>query len=84
MDPMAYRVKLIELAYQMAMGSGGSEADILRRFRTIYRHMAATVDGAMAEAGFGPFGPMGPGFPGMQAPDTGKLLDSTEKDIDSL
>jgi hypothetical protein len=84
MDPIGYRVKLIELAYQMAMKSGGSEADILRRFRTIYRHMAATVDGAMADVGFGPFGAMGPGYPGMQAPDTGKLLESTEKDIDSL
>ena len=46
--------------------------------------MAATVDGAMAELGFGPFGPMMSGMPGMQLPDTSKALGATDSEIGNL
>ncbi len=84
MDPTGYHVKLIELAYQMASAKATSEADLLRRFRTIYRHMAATVDGAMAEMGFGPYGPMMSGMPGMRSPDASKALSATDTEIGNL
>lgn len=84
MNPYDYHVKIIELAYGMAVARGGSDAETLRRFRRIYRHMAASVDGSIAELGFGPFGPMS-GMPGMQqAPDMSKLLEATDKELEGL
>lgn len=84
MDPFGYHTKLIELAYTMASQDSPSDADTLRRFRTIYRHLAATVDGVMLELGQGPFGPMGGGMPGLQIPDVSKLMDETDKGLEGL
>ncbi len=84
MDPFGYHTKLIELAYNMAAFNSPSDADTLRRFRTIYRHLAATVDGVMVELGQGPFGPMSGGMPGIQMPDATKLMDETDKGLEGL
>jgi hypothetical protein len=56
--------------------------DVLRRFRTVYRHLAATVDGAGADLGLGPFCPMGMQEP--QMPDVSKLLERTDNDLGNL
>jgi hypothetical protein len=84
MNPFSdYHVKLIELAQNMALEGADDQASFLRRFRTIYRHLAASVDGATIDLGIGPFGPIGmPGMPGM--PDVGKLLEKTDYDLGSL
>jgi len=45
-----YRIRLIDIAREIAMlGSGspvgpGDEARFLRRFRTVYQHLASTVE----------------------------------------
>ncbi len=83
-DPYGYHTKLIELAYQMASAGASGDAETLRRFRVIYRHLAATVDGVMVELGQGPFGPMAGGMPGMPMPDASKLMDDTDKGLESL
>lgn len=84
MNPYDYHVKIIELAYGMAVAEAGTDAETLRRFRTIYRHMAATVDGSLGELGFGPFGPMS-GMPGIQQPpDTSKVFEATDKELEGL
>lgn len=82
MDPFGYHTKLIELAYQMASFNSPGDAETLRRFRAIYRHMAATVDGVTVELGQGPYGPGV--MPGMQMPDVGKLMDETDKGLEAL
>jgi hypothetical protein len=79
-----YRAKLIEMAERVALDGATDNLDFLRRFRIAYRHLVATVDGAAAELGFGPFGPMPMEMPGMRAPDVGRLLAETEKDIGTL
>lgn len=84
MDPYGYHTKLIELAYNLAAGGAKDQADVLRRFRTTYRHMAASVDSVMVELGQGPFGPMPGAMPGMQLPDVSKLLDETDKGLETL
>ena len=84
MGPFDYHNKLIELAWSAAATGSASPTEALRRFRVIYRHMAATVDGAAAELGMGPFGPMMSGPPGMQMPDTAKFLSSTEQELTEL
>jgi hypothetical protein len=85
MDPFGYHTKLVELAYSLATEGAADNADVLRRFRTIYRHMAASVDSVMVELGQGPFGPMGAGMPGVQVPpDIGRLLADTDKGLESL
>jgi hypothetical protein len=84
MGPFDYHNKLIELAWDAAAQGSQSPTEALRRFRVIYRHMAATVDGAAAELGIGPFGPMMSGMPGMQMPDATKFLAGTEQELDAL
>lgn len=85
MDMIGYHTKIIELAYNLAASGAKDEAEVLRRFRITYRHMAASVDSVMVELGQGPFGPMGGGMPGvMQTPDITKLLDDTEKGLETL
>ena len=84
MDPFGYHTKLIELAYAMATEGATDNADVLRRFRIAYRHMAAAVDSVFVELGQGPFGPMAGGMPGMQMPDVSKLLADTEQGVDTL
>ena len=83
LDPFGSHTKLIELAYDIAKAQGTDEADVLRRFRIIYRHMATTVTSVFVELGQGPYGPMG-GMPGMQMPDTAKLLDQTDAKLGEL
>ena len=83
MGPFDYHNKLIEIAWDAATRETSSPAEALRRFRVIYRHMAATVDGAAAELGFGPYGPMS-GMPGIQIPDTGKFLATTDGELEGL
>ena len=41
--PVGYHTKLIEIAHQMASLTWSGDVETLRRFRVIYRHMAATV-----------------------------------------
>lgn len=84
MGPFDYHYKLIELAWEAATREASSTDDSLRRFRVIYRHMAATVDGAAVELGFGPFGPMMSGMPGMQMPDTSRFLATTDQELEGL
>ncbi|MDQ3690456.1 MAG: hypothetical protein M3406_10555 [Chloroflexota bacterium] len=83
-DPIGFPNKVIELAYQLASSSTQGDAEILRRFRIIYGHMAITVGALQTDLGQGPYGPMGPGMPGMQMPDTNKLLADTEKELEGL
>jgi hypothetical protein len=78
-----YRAKLIEIAERLAAEGAKDNADFLRRFRVVYRHLVATVDGTANELGFGPFGPMPPEWPGPR-PITGKLLEETNAEIDAL
>ncbi|HYI22484.1 MAG TPA: hypothetical protein VEX62_07590, partial [Candidatus Limnocylindrales bacterium] len=58
-------------------------ADFLRRFRTVYRHLVVTVDGAATELGQGPFGPM-PMDMGMRGPDVARLMTESDQELDSL
>jgi len=83
MDPFAYNTRLIDLAYEMATKGAKDEADVLRRFRTIYRHLSTSAHSVMVELGQGPFGPMPSGM-GMQMPDVGKLLSETDRELSSL
>ena len=84
MDPFGDRTKLIELAFNIASANSSDDVETLRRFRRIYRHMAASVESVSVELGLGPYGPMGPGMPGMQMPDAAKLLTETETGLESL
>lgn len=79
-----YRAKLVEIAERLASEKATDQADFLRRFRTIYRHLVATVDGSASELGLGPFGPMPMEFPGMRGPDVTKLLGETDQELESL
>ena len=83
MDPFGSHTKLIELAYDMAKAQGSDDADVLRRFRIIYRHLSTSVNSVFVELGQGPYGPMG-GMPGVQMPDSGKLLEQTDTDLGKL
>ncbi len=73
-----YHVKLIDIAEQMARQQANTYPEFLRKFRTIYRHLAATVDGVMAETGYGPYG----GMP--TPPNVAQVLEETDKEIESL
>lgn len=78
-----YRTKLVEIAERIAAEDAKTNADFLRRFRTVYRHLVVTVDGATTELGFGPFGPM-PMDMGMRAPDVGRLMTQSDQELDAL
>jgi hypothetical protein len=81
MDPFASQTKMLELAYEMASRGSTGEAETLRRFRIVYRHLATSVHSVMVELGQGAYGPVGPGFP---MPDPAKLLTETEKELEGL
>ena len=83
MTPYDYRVKLIEIAERIASDGAADNLDFLRRFRTVYRHLVATVDGTATDLGFGPFGPMPMEMPGMR-PNVGQLLSDTDEELDTL
>ena len=78
-----YRARLIDIAEKLAADGATDNLDFLRRFRVVYRHLLATVDGTATELGFGPFGPMPMEMTGMR-PNVGQLLESTEKDLGEL
>jgi hypothetical protein len=79
-----YRAKLVEIAERMASDKATDQADFLRRFRVVYRHLVATVDGSANELGLGPFGPMPMEYPGMRGPDVTKILGETDQELDTL
>jgi hypothetical protein len=83
-----YRIRLIEIARELALlGSGttlavGDEARFLRRFRTIYQHLAATVE--TSGGGVTP-NPMMGMDPFMRTPDQVRdLLDQSEAHLTEL
>ena len=78
-----YRTKLVEIAERIAGEGATDNADFLRRFRTVYRHLVVTVDGSAAELGLGPFGPMGMDM-GMRGPDVGRLMTESDQELDAL
>jgi hypothetical protein len=79
-----YRAKLIEIAERVASEGAKDNLDFLRRFRLVYRHLVATVDGTAAQLGFGPYGPMPMEMPGFRPPDAGKLLAETDEELGAL
>lgn len=80
-----YRAKLIEIAERIAMKDASDDADFLRRFRVVYRHLLATVDGSATALGMGPFGPMGMDMTTMgMRPDIEKLMSETDQDLTTL
>jgi hypothetical protein len=81
MDPFyPYQVELVKIADRLASQTGGSDTDYLRRFRTIYRHLAASVVGVSIESGMNTMG-MPPGFP---QPNAGELLLKTDQELEGL
>jgi hypothetical protein len=83
-----YRVRLIDIARELALlGSGtplgaGDEARFLRRFRTIYQHLAATVE--TSGGGTTP-NPMMGMDPFLRTPDQVRdLLDRSEAGLTEL
>ena len=78
-----YRAKLVEIAERIAIEGASDNADFLRRFRTVYRHLVVTVDGSATELGYGPFGPMGMDM-GMRGPDVSRLMTESDQELDSL
>lgn len=78
-----YRAKLVEIAERLATEKAEDQADFLRRFRVVYRHLVATVDGSATELGMGPFGQMPMDFSGLR-PDIPKLLTETDQEAESL
>lgn len=83
MDAYApYQMELVKIADRLATQPGGqSESDYLRRFRTIYRHLAASVAGVSIEAGLGMAMGMPPGFP---QPNATELLEKTDRELQGL
>jgi hypothetical protein len=77
-----YHSELIKIADRLAEEPDQAEADYLRRFRTIYRHLAASVVGVSIESGLGAATGMMP--PGFAPPNSGELLDKTERELDGL
>jgi hypothetical protein len=84
----SYQVKLIEIANELArlgMGasmSAGDEQRYLRRFRTIYQHLASTVE--TSQGGVTP-NPMMGMDPFMRGPEQVQdLLDRTEGNLREL
>jgi hypothetical protein len=78
-----YRAKLIEIAERIASEGAADNRDFLRRFRVVYRHLVATVDGTASELGLGAFGPMPMDMSAMR-PDVPKLLSETDDEVGSL
>ncbi len=82
-----YRVKLIQTAFDLATaGTGrvdpGDEGRFLRRFRTIYRHLAATVE--TSGVGLEPNPMMGMDPFGRTPAQVQDLLDRTEANLNEL
>jgi hypothetical protein len=84
-DPyLPYQMELVKIADRLAsQGGDGSEAAYLRRFRIIYRHLAASVMGLSIESGMSAMA-MGGMMPGMAQPNTAELLQKTDEELGSL
>jgi hypothetical protein len=82
MEPFApYQMELVKIADRLAsQGSDQSEAAYLRRFRIIYRHLAASVSSVGIETGMAAFG-MGPGFP---QPNSADIIAKTDEELSEL
>jgi hypothetical protein len=89
MDGMLdYRVKLIEMARDIALAgtgakevSGGREVAFLRKFRAAYHYLAATVEAT----GASPFPPGMMGESYMRSPEqTRELLQRTEEGLNTF
>lgn len=78
-----YRTKLVEIAERIALEGAKDNADFLRRFRTVYRHLVVTVDGSASELGLGPYGPM-PMDMGMRGPDINRLSTESDQELETL
>jgi hypothetical protein len=78
-----YRVRLIDIARDLAGGSTGDEEGFLRRFRTFYQHLAVTVE---TTAGGTNINPMAMGMdPFMRTPEqVTELLDRTDANLREL
>jgi hypothetical protein len=79
-----YRAKLIEIAEGIAKQGASDNADFLRRFRVVYRHLVTTVDGSATALGMGPFGPMEMGMGMPVRPDVEKLFADTDQELGTL
>jgi hypothetical protein len=85
MDPfLPYQIELVKIADRLAtQGGDGSEATYLRRFRIVYRHLAASVMGPSIESGMSALA-MGGMMPGMSQPNVGELMSKTDEELGSL
>ena len=84
MDPyLPYQVELVKIADRLASQAGdGDEATYLRRFRVIYRHLAASITALSIESGMHAMAMgMGPGYP---QPNAAELLQKTDEELGSL
>ena len=81
---LPYQVELVKIADRLAsQGGDGSETAYLRRFRIIYRHLAASVVGLSIESGLSAM-MMGGMGPGMAQPNAAELLQKTDEELGSL
>ena len=83
MEPyIPYQVELVKIANRLATRAGDQDdAAYLRRFRTIYRHLAASVVGLSIESGMLA---MGMGMPGVQQSNAGEILRKTDEELSGL
>jgi hypothetical protein len=85
MDPFApYQTELVKIADRLAgRPEAQDDSAYLRRFRTIYRHLATSVVGVSIESGM--LGAMGMGMPqGFPQPSASELLQKTDDELDHL
>ena len=75
-----YQMELVRIADRLAQAGEPDDVRYLRRFRTIYRHLAASVIGVSIEAGSA----MPTGMPGIPSPHATEILEKTEKELDNL
>jgi hypothetical protein len=81
---LPYQVELVKIADRLAsQGGGASETAYLRRFRVIYRHLAASVLALSIESGLSAM-MMGGMGPGMVQPNAAELLQKTDEELGSL
>ncbi len=80
-----YRVKLIDIARELAGPSVGDEEGFLRRFRTFYQHLAVTVETSAGGTAINPMA-MNMGMdPFMRTPEqVTELLDRTDANLREL
>jgi hypothetical protein len=80
---LPYQVELVKIADRLASQGGEvSETAYLKRFRVIYRHLAASVLALSIESGLSAM--MMGGMPGMAQPNAAELLQKTDEELGSL